>query len=83
MRCLGWTGAATMRDGFCDCCDVHLEACVNRRGVDAGVDRQGRSRLFPARYEGTCAGCGFDVRLGEQVRFLGGGQLVHEGCEHG
>jgi hypothetical protein len=29
-------------------------------------------RPFVARYDGTCSGCGFDVRPGERVRYLDG-----------
>lgn len=28
------------------------------------------SRPFPARYEGTCPGCGFPIEVGQSVRLL-------------
>ena len=39
------------------------------------------SHPFTARYDGTCAGCGFDIREGQRIRYHDG-RPVHdeEGC---
>jgi hypothetical protein len=42
-----------------------------------------RSHPFTARYDGTCAGCGFDIRQGETVRYEADGRLVHGRCADG
>jgi hypothetical protein len=35
---------------------------------------------FLARYDGTCPGCGFDIAVGQQVRFVDD-LVAHVGCE--
>ena len=65
----------------CDCCDLPVEFCGK-----AAEDRQRREARaaqaellatpgwFPARYPGTCAGCGSYFRAGEPIRVNRGGR---------
>lgn len=58
--------------------DVHPRACSTCRQDDA-IDRHiagTASRPFTARFDGVCRGCGFDIRAGEQVRYVDG-DLAH------
>lgn len=47
---------------------------------EPAAERVPESRPFTARYDGECAGCGFDVRWGEIVQYRHGGRLYHERC---
>jgi hypothetical protein len=40
------------------------------------------SRAFKARHDDRCTGCGFDIRSGEQVRYVDD-RLRHVGCTDG
>lgn len=44
------------------------------------VERVPDSRPFATSYDGECAGCGFDVKAGETVRFANGGRFYHDRC---
>lgn len=61
--------------------DIDERACVTCRQEDV-IDRHidgTASHPFTARYDGTCLGCGFDIRPGERVRYVEGRYLAHVG----
>lgn len=48
---------------------------------DAVADNfHGGSRVFPARFAGTCP-CGDKYESGDRIHFTPGGRLAHEGCD--
>ena len=59
----------------CTCCDLPVESCgraAEKRQQRA--EQEARAELlvtrgwFPARYPGSCAGCGSYFRVGEPIR---------------
>ena len=59
--------------------DLDPRACAACAGPSPSRDRRPTSGTFTARYDGTCSGCGFDVRPGDWVRY-DADAVVHERC---
>lgn len=60
----------------CAISELPVDQCSHCRLADPH-EREPDSRPFVARFDGECAGCGFDVRAGETVQFAAGGRLYH------
>lgn len=58
--------------------DLDPVACATCAGIDDLLEDDG-SRTFVARYDGTCRGCGFDITVGQRIRYHQG-MIVHEDC---
>lgn len=62
---------------YCPTSDLPTVACAHCRGL--APDAPESSRPFKARFPSVCAGCGFDIALHAQVRFVDD-RLMHRGC---
>lgn len=71
---------------ICEISDLPTGQCGHCRLTEPH-QREPDSRPFEARYHGTCAGCGFDVRPGEFIQYqpstVGGSFIAHVRCAHG
>ena len=66
----------------CDFSGVAPAGCAHCRQIPdatALLPAGGNSATFRARFDSTCAGCDFDVRAGQHVRYADD-RLVHAGC---
>ncbi len=67
---------------ICDFSGVRPDGCAHCRNVPdatATLPAGGNSATFRARHDGTCRGCTFDIRPGQNVRYVND-RLVHVGC---
>lgn len=74
-----------MSEDVCVISDLPPVSCAHCRGDDRPVRTQS-SHPFTAKFAGECAGCGFDVKVGDTVRFAHYGRLYHadhRGCDRG
>lgn len=67
---------------ICDFSGVAPAGCAHCRNVPdatALLPAGGNSATFRARHDGQCSGCGFDIRVGEHVRYIDD-RLTHTRC---
>ena len=65
--------------------DLNPASCATCAGIEDLLNDDPPGRPFTARFDGTCAGCGFDIRVGERIRYREG-RTVHDweatGCSY-
>lgn len=67
----------------CDVSDLPAGQCAHCRLAGPIDVHETDSWIFSARYEGTCGGCGFDIKPGEPVQYVAltnGSTLTHARC---
>lgn len=53
--------------------------CNGRKTKRAEISEDWRT--FPAKYEGTCAGCGLPIAIGQFIVWRPDSPTYHDGCE--